>query len=74
MSEDEVLELLGIYMDLTEKQDEIIVRMSRHINKQATELAHLRNLLKVEEDPGMALDGAIIEELKEEYESMKTEP
>ena len=49
MDEIQVLELLEFYEDLIEKQDEIIVRQSRFIKSLATELAHVRNMLNVEE-------------------------
>lgn len=74
MSEDQVLELLGTYMELTEKQDEIIFRLSQLLKKQSTELAHCRNLLSIEVDPDEELDKAIAEEVMKEYESMKMEP
>ncbi len=38
-----LLELLEIYMDLTEKQDAIICKLGRIIKRQATELRHLQN-------------------------------
>lgn len=38
-----LLELLEIYMDLTEKQDAIIHDLGIIIKKQATEIRHLQN-------------------------------
>lgn len=38
-----LLELLEIYMDLTEKQDAIIRDLGIIIKKQATEIRHLQN-------------------------------
>lgn len=38
-----VLEVLEIYMDMVEKQDEIISKMGRLLNEYATELKHLRD-------------------------------
>ena len=84
MDEIQVLELVEFYEDMIEKQDEIIVRQSRFIKNLATELSHLRNMLNVEaggverrdgwrpsagEDE--RLDAGIIEEVKEEYVSMR---
>ena len=37
------LELLDMYIDMVEKQDEIIARMSKIISRQAQELQLLRN-------------------------------
>ena len=37
------LEVLEIYMDMVEKQDEIISKMGRLLNRYATELKHLRD-------------------------------
>lgn len=37
-----VLEVLEIYMDMVEKQDEIISKMGRLLNEYATELKHLQ--------------------------------
>lgn len=44
INEKNVLELLDIYMEMVEKQDEIIYRMSHLLKEYATELAHLRNI------------------------------
>lgn len=38
-----LLELLEIYMDLTEKQDVIICQLGKIIRRQATEIRHLQN-------------------------------
>ena len=66
MDENQVLELVEFYEDMIEKQDEIIVRQSL-----ATELSHLRNMLNVEASEDERLDAGIIEEVKEEYVSMR---
>ena len=68
MDENQVLELVEFY---EEKQDEIIVRQSRFIKSLATELSHLRNMLNVEASEDERLDAGIIEEVKEEYVSMR---
>ena len=70
MDENQVLELVEFYEDMIEKQDEIIVRQSRFIKSLATELSHLRNMLNVEASEER-LDAGIIEEVKEEYVSMR---
>ena len=71
MDENQVLELVEFYEDMIEKQDEIIVRQSRFIKSLATELSHLRNMLNVEAIEDERLDAGIIEEVKEEYVSMR---
>ena len=71
MDEIQVLELLEFYEDLIEKQDEIIVRQSRFIKSLATELAPVRNMLNVEASEDERLNAGIIEEVKEEYASMR---
>lgn len=74
MSEDQVLELLDIYMTLTEKQDEIIARLSAVVAKQATELAHIKNLSRMDNNADMQLDIDIANEVIAEYKKMTTEP
>ncbi len=39
-----ILETLEMYMDMIEKQEEIICRLSKVVKKQAYEIAHLKNL------------------------------
>lgn len=48
MENENLIELLEIYIELTEKQDDTIKNMSEMLKKQAVEIAHLRNLLKCE--------------------------
>ena len=43
------LELLEMYLELTEKQEELIERLTQLTVKQAREVAHLRNLLNAED-------------------------
>ena len=52
LSDDELLETLELYIAMTEKQDEIIHHLGEVIRRQATELAHLRNILRIEQGPG----------------------
>ena len=47
------------------------MRQSRFIKNLATELSHLRNMLNVEASEDERLDAGIIEEVKEEYVSMR---
>lgn len=41
--DDNTLELLELYMDMVERQDEVISEMGRLLNACFTELKHLRN-------------------------------
>lgn len=72
VKDESMLELLELYMDMTEKQDEIIYRMSQLLKQYATELQHLRNIHQfLDVDPEQKLDEAILEECIEQYENMK---
>lgn len=67
-----MLELLEVYMDMVEKQDEIIYRMSHLLKKYTTELQHLRNIHNfLDIDPEQKLDEGILDECMEQYENMK---
>lgn len=44
VDEDSFLELLDTYMDMVEKQDEIIHRLSRMLAKMATDLKQYKSL------------------------------
>ena len=48
-----------------------LIIQSRFIKSLATELSHLRNMLNVEASEDERLDAGIIEEVKEEYVSMR---
>lgn len=48
MSDDNLLELLEMYIEMTERQDEIIHKLSVVVARQATELAHLRNMMRAD--------------------------
>ena len=72
ISEDQVLELLEIYMEMTEKQDEVIARLSKLVAKQATDLAHLRNILQADMNTDVLKKEA--DQALKEYEDMKAEP
>ncbi len=43
MNDVNVLELLDLYIDMVEKQDEIIYRLSKIVSRQATDLMLLKN-------------------------------
>lgn len=66
------LELLETYMDMVEKQDEIIYRMTALLKSYAREIQHLRTINEFfEEDSERKLDEAILNECIEQYEEMK---
>ena len=72
MDDQNWLELLDIYQDMVEKQDEIIHRLGKIVAKQATELQLLRNDAefsgeKIQEDMN------IVKEVIDQYEDMKDE-
>lgn len=70
--EESVLELLDIYTEMVEKQDEIIYRMSHLLKEYATEVQHLRNILQCTVDSdGNAQDEAILEECMHDYKELK---
>ena len=47
MNDVNVLELLDLYIDMVEKQDEIIYRLSKIVSRQATDLMLLKNYRKI---------------------------
>lgn len=72
LSDANALELLELYMDLVEKQDEIIFRLSQIVKKQSTEIQHMKNsdeFIVFEKN----LDIPIADEVMEEYREMKGE-
>lgn len=71
VKEENVLELLDIYMDLVEKQDEVIYRLSKIVEKQATDLHHYKNIYNYF-DEEFEQECKIAEEVLDEYEEMKT--
>lgn len=66
------LELLGLYMDMTEKQDEIIHRLGKMVARQAADLELLRNDREFS-DTKLDEDRAAAKEVLEQYDDMKSE-
>ncbi|MCD8150616.1 MAG: hypothetical protein LUE92_13870 [Clostridiales bacterium] len=67
-----LLELLETYMDMVEKQDEIILHMSELLKEYAREVQHLRNLnAYFEEDDKLLARQALLEESVEQYQIIK---
>ena len=44
MGDSNLLELLDMYIDMVEKQDEAIHQLSELVKKQAYEIAHMKNI------------------------------
>lgn len=72
MDEDNWMELLDLYMDMVEKQDEIIYRLGKIVARQATDLQLLKND-KEFSDPKLDEDMAIANEVIGQYKNIKSE-
>lgn len=72
MEEDNLLELLELYIDMVEKQDEIIYRLGKIVARQATDIQLLKNDREFS-DSKLSEDTAIANEVIEEYRDMKRE-
>lgn len=47
MNDGNLLELLDIYITMTEKQGEVISKLSETVKKQAYEIEHFRNMYEL---------------------------
>lgn len=72
MDEDNFLELLDLYMDMVEKQDEIIYRLGKIVARQATDLRLLQND-QAFTDKKLEEDMAIVREVVEQYKETSAE-
>lgn len=72
MDEDNWMELLELYMDMVEKQDEIIYRLGKIVARQATDLQLLKNDREYS-DPKLDEDIAIANEVIGQYQDIKSE-
>lgn len=71
MYEDEsILELLDLYTEMVEKQDEIIYRLGLIVKRQQYDLSLLQNDAEFS-DEKLEQDIAIVNEVKEEYKDVK---
>lgn len=66
-----ILETLETYMEMLEKQEDIICQLSKIVKKQAYEIAHLKNLygfsdLSSEEE-------IVAQQTMDEYEQLKNQ-
>ena len=69
----DLLEILNTYMDLAEKQEEVIYRLTQIVRKQANELCHIKCLYGFfqEETPQDIEDENLAKEALSQYEEMK---
>lgn len=72
MDDSNSLELLELYMDMVEKQDEIIYRLGKIVARQATDLKMLHNDMEFS-DPKLEQARAISDEVVGQYENLKRE-
>lgn len=76
LDEASLLELLDLYMDMVEKQDEVICRLGRIVSRQAQDILHYKNIYRIEEEENRIFqqDKQLADEALREYESTKIEP
>ena len=72
MDVDDILELLDIYQNMVEKQDEIIYRLGKIVARQATDLQLLKNDREFS-DSKLDEDVAIATEVIEQYKEVNSE-
>ena len=72
MDEDNLLELLDLYMDMVEKQDEIIYRLGKIVARQAADLKLLKNDMEFSDEKSDE-DMAIANEVIDQYKDIKSE-
>jgi K+/H+ antiporter YhaU regulatory subunit KhtT len=72
MKDENVLELLEIYMDMVEKQDEIIQRMGKILEEKMQEVQRMRNVEGFfPDEESTNQDERILEECIEQYNEAK---
>ncbi|MDY4893913.1 MAG: hypothetical protein SO130_10995 [Agathobacter sp.] len=72
MDDDNIIELLNLYIDMVEKQDEIIYRLGKIVERQASDLQLMRNDIEFSDDK-LKEDTNIAKEVIGQYENMKNE-
>ena len=70
--DDNILELLNLYIDMVEKQDEIIYRLGKIVERQASDLQLMMNDIEFSDD-NLKEDTNIAKEVIGQYENMKNE-
>ena len=72
MDEDNYMELLEIYIDMVEKQDEIIYRLGKIVQRQAVDLQLIKNDTEFA-NTKLQEDIAIADEVINQYNDIKSE-
>lgn len=67
------LEVLDTYMDMVEKQEEIIYRLSKIVKRQAYEIAHMKNVcgFSEEKEQEEIEEDRLAQEALSKYEELK---
>ena len=67
------LEVLDTYMDMVEKQEEIIYRLSKIVKRQAYEIAHMKNVCGFSEEKAQdeIEEDRLAQEVLSKYEELK---
>lgn len=67
------LEVLDTYMDMVEKQEEIIYRLSKIVKRQAYEIAHMKNVCGFSEEKAQEEieEDRLAQESLSKYEELK---
>lgn len=67
------LEVLDTYMDMFEKQEEIIYRLSKIVKRQAYEIAHMKNVCGFSEEKAQdeIEEDRLAQEALSKYEELK---
>lgn len=67
------LEVLDTYMDMVEKQEEIIYRLSKIVKRQAYEIAHMKNVCGFSEEKAQdeIEEDRLAQEALSKYEELK---
>ena len=67
------LEVLDTYMDMVEKQEEIIYRLSKIVKRQAYEIAHMKNVCWFSEEKAQdeIEEDRLAQEALSKYEELK---
>lgn len=67
------LEMLDTYMDMVEKQEEIIYRLSKIVKRQAYEIAHMKNVCGFSEEKAQEEieEDRLAQEALSKYEELK---
>ena len=73
MGDSNLLELLDMYIDMVEKQDEAIHQLSELVKKQAYEIAHMKNIcgFSGEKTPDEIEEDRLAREALAKYEELK---